>query len=68
MTINEVKRICQGCGREFSITQAELDEMLTRNITLPVFCSNGCAIHGWDPQAVWFGRWRRSKAEAEENA
>ena len=64
---NDVTRICQGCGREYTITQAELDEMLTRNIGMPVFCCHTCNVHGWDPQAVWFGKWRRARAEENGN-
>ncbi len=60
---NEVTRICQGCGREYKITQAELDEMLTRNIAIPVFCCHTCTMRGWDPQAVWFRKWIRANAE-----
>ena len=66
MVTEEIKRVCQGCGREFSMAQAELDVFWNRSLSLPIFCSNQCAMHGWDPQAIWLGRWRRENAKDEE--
>ena len=58
----EVSRICQGCGRTFTIPWAELDRKWDRGLSLPVFCSNNCALHGWDQEAMWMGNLRRSRA------
>ncbi|MBO6214571.1 MAG: hypothetical protein J6N76_03420 [Lachnospiraceae bacterium] len=63
MMSKDITLLCQGCGREFVISQYEYDVQLSRDITMPVFCSNACAIHGWDPMAIWLGRARRANAE-----
>lgn len=65
MVTEEVKKLCQGCGREFTIAQSDLDKVLNHSMSTPIFCSNQCAMHGWDPQAIWFGRWRRECAKDE---
>ena len=63
MMSKNITLMCQGCGREFVISQAEYDAQLSRDITVPVFCSTACSIHGWDPAAIWIGRMRRANAE-----
>ncbi|MBQ1917402.1 MAG: hypothetical protein PUC40_03240 [Lachnospiraceae bacterium] len=42
------------------MAQIDYDRILTESMQAPRFCSTQCAFHGWDPQAVWFGRYRRS--------
>ncbi|MDD6380163.1 MAG: hypothetical protein PUG04_00475 [Lachnospiraceae bacterium] len=59
--MNSVTLICQGCGRPFTLAQSDYDRMLDENIQTPRFCSIQCALHGWDPAAVWYGRYRRSQ-------
>lgn len=61
-------RICQGCGRSFTISHAELDNIWKYGLSRPVFCSNDCAMHGWDPQAIWMGDLRRSRMEEKESS
>ena len=61
---DQISRICQGCGRTFTIPQAELDRKWSMGLSHPVFCSNECSIHGWDPQAIWMGKIRRAHMEA----
>ncbi|MGN0241486.1 MAG: hypothetical protein ACI4CS_07350 [Candidatus Weimeria sp.] len=64
--MNTVTLICQGCGRPFEIAQVDYDRILNESMQAPRFCSTQCAFHGWDPQAVWFGRYRRS-LEGQKN-
>lgn len=61
--MNTVTIICQGCGRPFTLAQSDYDKMLEENIQTPRFCSIQCAFHGWDQQAVWYGRYRRSQSD-----
>lgn len=63
---DQMTRICQGCGRTFTISQAELDAKWEIGLSRPVFCSNECSLHGWDPAAIWMGNLRRSRAEDSE--
>ena len=64
MSMNEeITRICQGCGRTFTIPYAELDRLWQIGLSHPVFCSNNCCIHGWDPYAVYMGNLRRANDE-----
>ena len=64
----EMTRVCQGCGRTFTIPFAELDNLWNIGMSRPVFCTNECAMHGWDPQAVWMGNMRRQRAEAASSS
>ena len=64
----EMTRICQGCGRTFTIPLAELDRKWELGLSHPIFCSNECAMHGWDPQAIWMNNLRRSRMEEKEDS
>ncbi len=64
--IEELTLLCQGCGRKFNISQQEYDRMLTLDITKPIFCSTKCAMHGWDPVAIYLGRVRAQNAENKQ--
>ena len=59
----EITLHCQACGREFTMAQYEYDAMLEQDITRPIFCSNTCYLHGWDPQRVAFARYRHEQAK-----
>ena len=59
----EITLHCQCCGREFTMAQYEYDEMLARDITRPIFCSNICQTQGWNPQRVAFAKYRHEQAK-----
>ena len=63
----EITLHCQSCGREFTMAQYEYDEMLARDISRPIFCSNTCQLQGWDPQRVAFARFRHEQAQQNNN-
>ena len=54
MAQREMTLICQSCGREFTLPQAEIDAYWEQGMSIPVFCSIKCQINGWNPQAVAF--------------
>ncbi len=66
ITLNEVTRICPGCGKPFTLAQEDFDVMLNRSMTNPIYCSNGCACDGWDPSAVRFAAYRRQMRANEK--
>ncbi|MEE3481332.1 MAG: hypothetical protein VZQ80_05035 [Lachnospiraceae bacterium] len=61
MAQREMTLICQSCGREFTLPQAEIDAYWEQGMSIPVFCSIKCQINGWNPQAVAFAKYRRQK-------
>lgn len=61
MATKEMTLICQSCGREFTLPQAEIDAYWEQGMGIPVFCSLKCTMNGWNPQAVRFAKYRRSK-------
>ena len=47
MAQREMTLICQSCGREFTLPQAEIDAYWEQGMSIPVFCSIKCQINGW---------------------
>ncbi|MBQ6134189.1 MAG: hypothetical protein IJI65_08555 [Lachnospiraceae bacterium] len=61
MALREMKLCCQSCGREFTLPQAEIDAYWEQGMDIPVFCSLKCQMKGWDPEAVRWAKYRRTK-------
>lgn len=61
--LKEKKLICQCCGREFTMSQAEIDAIWDQDITIPVFCCTKCNLRGWNPQQVRYAKYRHQMAE-----
>ena len=56
----EVKRICPGCGKPFTMAQSDFDQRLKGRISTPIYCSSRCSFQGWDPVAVRYCSYRRA--------